>query len=87
MKEVHCKICGEVGLLDEDLPERAPGDHFMGSIMAGVVCNNKKSDLTQLKTLLGIWNHREQKANWICLSCLCEKFGIEENRKVRGGMF
>lgn len=87
MTEIKCKICDDIGLLDEN-NENAPGKIFFGVMSAGTITNNKEIyDMTNLKSFLGIWNHREQKANWICLSCLCEKLTIEEDRKPRGGMF
>ena len=79
MTEIKCKICGETGELEE---KDVPGAPAIRGIVALSMATNK-----EYHSIVGIWNYREEKANWICLACLSEKLGIEENRKVRGGMF
>ena len=80
MTEIKCKICGEMAELeDKDVPG-APA-------IRGVVALSMGTNQTTLHSIIGIWNWREEKPNYICLVCLCEKLGIEEKRKVRGGMF
>ena len=79
MTEIKCKICGEIAELED---KDVPGAPAARGVIALSMATNKENH-----SIVGLWNWREEKDNWICLSCLCEKLGIEENRKVRGGMF
>ena len=88
MKTVKCRICDVELEIDSKIP--LPGEKHGGIIQAPTsvlfVQDPHNSDLSKTTVIFGLWNNVDQKAQYICMSCICDKLGISD-KKPRGGFF